>query len=48
MNYYAFKTELEKIYEDMKKIAQIKPMAVEQLCQKRIDILKDTYGDFLE
>lgn len=48
MNYSAFKTELENLYEDMKKIAKIKPMAVEQLCQKRINILKDTYGDFLE
>lgn len=42
INYSVFKTELEKLYEEMKNIAQIKPMSVEQLCQKRIDILKDT------
>lgn len=48
MNYSAFKTELEKLYEEMKKIEKIKPMSIEQLCQKRISILKDTYGDFLE
>lgn len=47
INYSVFKTELEKLYEELKKIEKIKPMSVEQLCQKRIDILKDTYGDFL-
>lgn len=47
INYSVFKTELEKLYEELKKIEKIKPMSVEQICQKRIDILKDTYGDFL-
>lgn len=47
INYSVFITELENLYEELKKIEKIKPMSVEQICQKRIDILKDTYGDFL-
>lgn len=49
IRYKDFLTELDKIYEDLKPIIPIKStQTLYDLCQKRVDILKDTFGDFLK
>ena len=49
IRYKDFLTELDKIYEDLKPIVPIKStQTLYDLCQKRLDILKDTFGDFIQ
>lgn len=49
LNYKDFIKELDKIRDEMMPILKIKPTEiVNNICKKKIDILKDTYGDFLK